>query len=80
MTLTLTKTQVTPLPGALIRTVKLGEAASGGAGMAINSSSNMVKADGDSPGLRRVFGVLITDNQGSYNRSEERRVGKECRL
>lgn len=69
MTLTLTKTQVTPLPGALVRTVRLGEAASAGMGMTVNSSSQYLKADADAPGKRRTFGVLITDGQGQYNTS-----------
>ena len=80
MALTLTKLQVTPLPGALVRNVRLGEAASAGMGMTVNSSSQYVKADGDTPGKRRVFGVMIVDNQGSLNTSGDYASGDDASM
>jgi len=67
MTLTVTKLQVAPLPGALVRTLKLGEAASAGQGVYPDASSNYLKADADAAGKYRGVCILIVDNQGQYN-------------
>lgn len=67
MALTVNKTQITPLPGALVETVQLGEAMSAGQSFCFDSSGKAVKADADGAGLYRGVGVLMFDNQGSYN-------------
>jgi hypothetical protein len=67
MALTVTKLQVAPLPGAIVRTLRLGEAASAGQAVYPNASSAYLKADADAAGKFRGVAVLIVDNQGQYN-------------
>lgn len=69
MALTVTKTQVRALPGAITRTVTLGEAASAGQGVYPNASSAYLKADADAAGKYRGVAVLANDSQGQGNTS-----------
>jgi hypothetical protein len=67
MALTVNKTQIKPLPGAIVRTVALGEAASAGQAVYVNASNAYLKADADAAGKYRGAGILMADNQGSGN-------------
>jgi len=67
MSLTVNKTQITPLNGAYVDTVKLGEAMSAGQAFYLDSSGNALKADADAAGKFRGVGILMFDNQGGYN-------------
>jgi len=67
MALTVNKLLMKPLPGAVVRSVTLGEAASAGAALYPNASSDYLKADADAAGKYRGCAVLINDNQGVMN-------------
>jgi len=69
MALTVTKLQVRPLPGAIVRTLTLGEAASAGHGVYPNASSAYLKADADAAGKYRGVAILVNDSQGNGNTS-----------
>lgn len=77
MPLTVTKLQVAPLPGAIVRTVRLAEAASAGQCIYPNASSAFLKADADAAGKFRGVAVLIVDNQGQYNTTGDYAIGDD---
>lgn len=77
MPLTVTKSQVTPLPGAAVRTVRLAEAASAGQPIYPNASGLYLKSDADAAGKYRSIAILIVDNQGQYNTTGDYAAGDD---
>jgi hypothetical protein len=67
MALTVNKTLVKPLPGAIVRTIKLAEACSAGQALCPNASGDYVKADADGAGLFRATCLLINGSVGDGN-------------
>lgn len=69
MALTINKTRVKPLPGAIVRSGVLAEAVSAGAALTIDTNGKFVKADANAAGLYRGVGVLVNGTTGDGNTS-----------
>jgi len=78
MALTVTKAQVRALPGAIVRPVTLGEAASAGHGIYPNASSAYLKADADAAGKYRGCAILVNDSQGNGNTAADFASGSDA--
>lgn len=61
MALTVNKTRVKPLPGAVVRTIVLGEAASAGQVVTPNANGLFVLADANAANLWRGVAVIVND-------------------
>ena len=77
MSLTVNKLLMKPLPGAIVRTLTLGEAASAGQAVYPNSSGAYLKADADAAGKFRGVAILTNDSQGNGNTSGDYANGSD---
>ncbi len=69
MALTVNKTRVLPLDGAIVRPGTAGEAVSAGQSVTPDASGNWVKADADASGKYGGSGIVMAGNSGNGNTS-----------